>query len=201
MKKIFITISLLLPLALSATPVFAALSSSPASSQNFNDLQVTVTGLDNRRVILVDPAGIVVGDTATSHGYPYPFADGTYSTSQLGFTSAGSGTYTIISTYQSENGIGSCTPGSTMASCIGMINAGAGYYTESNFTLLPPPIQAAINQGDLSLPSSDSYDIMASISNIISDAGFLGILVVAMAIPLFFWFAKEVIALNKHKSK
>lgn len=201
MKKAIITISLVLPILLSAVPAFAALSSVPASSQNFSDLQITITGLDNRRVILVGPAGIVVGDTATSHGYPYPFADGTYSPSQLGFTSAGPGDYIIISTYQSENGIGSCTPGSTIASCIGMINAGTGYYSESMFTLLPPPIQAAVGAGVLVLPASDTYDIVASISNIISDVGFLGILVIAMAIPLFFWFAKEVIALNRRKTK
>jgi hypothetical protein len=63
MKKKIITILFALPILLSAVPAFAALSTTPAGSSNFNDLQITVTSLDNRRVILVDPAGTVVGDT------------------------------------------------------------------------------------------------------------------------------------------
>jgi hypothetical protein len=201
MKKIIITISLVLPILLSAVPVFAALSTVPVGSTNFNDLQVTVTSLDNRRVILVDPSGIVVGDTRATHGFPYPFADGTYSMGQLGFTSAGTGTYTIITTYQNENGYGSCTPGSTMSSCLYMIGQGVGYYSESTFDLLIPPPETTINSGDLSVPTSTTNDLLASISNVIGNAGFLGILVVAMALPLFFWFAKEAIALNRHNKK
>jgi hypothetical protein len=201
MKKIIITISLVIPILLSAAPVFAALSTAPVGSTNFNDLQITVSGLDNRRIILVDPTGIIVGDTRATHGYPYPFADGTYTMSQLGFTSAGTGNYTVLTTYQDENGIGSCTPGSTLSSCIGMINAGAGYYTESTFDLLVPPPYAAINSGDLSVPTSSTNDLLASVSNVIGNAGFLGIFVVAMALPLFFWFAKEAIAINRHNKK
>ena len=151
MKKKIITILFFLPILLSAAPVFAALSTTPASSATFSDLQITVTSVDNRRVILVDPTGIVVGDTDASHGYPYPYADGTYSPSQLGFTPAGYGTYTIISTYQSENGSGSCLPGSTMSSCLYMIGQGAGYYSESTFDFLAPPPYVAIGAGVLGL--------------------------------------------------
>jgi hypothetical protein len=201
MKKITITILLALPILLSAAPVFAALSTTPASSDNFNALQITVTSNDNRRVILVDYAGIVVGDTETSHGYPYPYADGTYSPSQLGFISNGYGTYTIISTLQSENGHGSCTPGNTIMNCIGMINYGSGYYNESTFNLFAPPPPVTIGPGVLVLPSTDAPDLLASVSNVMADAGFLGIIILAMAIPLFFWFAREIVALNRHNQK
>jgi hypothetical protein len=199
MKKKIITALFFLPILLSAAPVFAALSTTPAASANFNDLQITVTGLDNRRVILVGPYGLVVGDTETSHGYPYPYADGTYSPSQLGFTEAGYGLYTIISTYQSENGSGSCTPSSTIASCLYMIGQGAGYYTESTFELLAPPPYVTIGQNMLGLPASDTVYILASITNVIGDGGLLSFIVLAIAIPLFFYFAREFIKLNKHK--
>lgn len=201
MKKLFITISLALPILLSAVPAFAALSTTPASSANFNDLQITVTSLDNRRVILVNPSGIVSGDTDASHGFPYPFADGTYSPSQLGFTAGGFGTYTIISTYQAENGSGSCLPGSTISSCIYMIGQGAGYYSESTFDYLAPPPYVAIGAGVLGLPVSSTRDLVISVTNVISDAGVLGLIVIAMAMPLFFWFAKEMIALMRLNRK
>ena len=197
MKKIFITISLIVPILLSAAPAFAALSTTPASSADFSALRITISTLDNRRVILVGPAGLIVGDTRTSHGYPYPFADGTYTPSQLGFTSAGIGSYTIITTYQDENGIGSCTPGHTMSSCLGMIAAGVGYYSQSSFVLLTPPLPVTVNPGDLGLPSTDAHDLLASVTNVIGSTGLLGVLVIAMAIPLFFYFAKEAIALNR----
>jgi hypothetical protein len=201
MKKNIITILFALPILLSAAPVFAALSTTPASSANFTDLQITITSVDNRRVILVGPTGLVVGDTEASHGYPYPFADGTYSPSQLGFIPTGYGTYTIISTYQSENGSGSCLPGNTMASCLYMIGQGAGYYSQSTFDFIAPPPYVAIGIGVLSLPVSSARDFLASITNVIADAGFLGIIVLAMAIPLFFWFARELVALNRHNRK
>jgi hypothetical protein len=201
MNKSLITISLVIPILLSAAPVFAALSTAPAGSTNFNDLQITVSGLDNRRIILAGPAGKVVGDTRATHGFPYPFADGTYTMGQLGFTSAGTGKYTIITTYQNENGLGSCTPGSTMSSCLFMIGQGVGYYSQRSFTLLAPPPQIAVNSGDLSVPTSTANDLLVSASNVIGNVGFLGILVVAMALPLFFWFAKEAIAINRHNKK
>ena len=201
MKKIIITISLILPLVLTALPAFAALSTSPASGDNFNNLQITVTGNDNRRIILVDYAGIVVGDTDTSNGYPYPDADGTYSPSQLGFTSSGYGTYTIISTVQAENGHGSCTPGNTIVSCIGMINWGSGYYNESTFNLFAPPAPVTINAGELALPASDTSDLLASVTNVMDGMGLLEIIVMAIAVPLAFWFMRELIALNRQKQK
>jgi len=201
MKKLFITISILIPLALSALPAFAALSTSPASSINFSDLQIAVTSNDSRRVVLVNYAGMIVGDTDSIHGYPYPSADGTYSPSQLGFISAGIGTYTIISTNQAENGQGSCLTGSTIVSCLHMIGQGTGYYNESTFNLFAPPPIVAAEPGALALPSSTTVDLLASISNIMAGLGLLSILIVAMAIPLFFWWTKELVALNKHKKK
>ncbi len=199
MKKILITISLIIPLALSALPAFAALSTTPTSSANFNDLQINVSGLDDWRVILVGPDGLVIGDTESSHGYPFPGADGTYNPSQLGFTSAGPGTYTIISAEQSENGYGSCLPGNTLANCLYMIFEGTNYKHISTFELLAPPPFLAAHPGDLALPSADAADILASVSNVVADTGLLGIIVIAMAIPLFFWFAKEMIAINRKK--
>ncbi len=200
MKKNIITILFFLPILLSAAPVFAALSTTPASSATFSDLQITVTSVDNRRVILVDPTGIVVGDTDASHGFPYPFADGTYSPSQLGFTPAGFGTYTIISTYQAENGLGSCLPGSTMSSCLYMIGQGAGYYSESTFDFLAPPY-VAIGAGVLGFPVSSTRDLMASVTNVIAGVGLLAVIIFAMALYLFFWFAHQIIALSPRNRK
>ena len=199
MKKILITISLVIPLALSALPAFAALSTAPASSANFNDLQINVSGLDDWRVILVGPDGLVIGDTETSHGYPFPATDGAYNPSQLGFTSAGPGTYTIISAEQSENGYGSCLPGNTLDNCLYMIFEGTNYKHISTFELLAPPPPVAAHPGDLALPSTDAVDILASVSNVVGDTGLLEIIVIAMAIPLFFWFTKEMIAINRKK--
>ena len=199
MKKILITISLVIPLALSALPAFAALSTTPASSANFNDLQINVSGLDDWRVILVGPNGLVIGDTESSNGYPFPGTDGTYSPSQLGFTPAGVGTYTIISAEQSENGYGSCTPGNTLNDCLYMIFEGTNYKHLSTFELLAPPPWVAAHAGDLGFPSSTMVDLLASVSNVVGDTGLLEIIVIAMAIPLFFWFAKEMISINRKR--
>jgi hypothetical protein len=200
MKKLLITISLVIPLALSALPAFAALSTTPASSTNFNDLQINVSGLDDWRVILVGPNGLVIGDTETTNGYPFPGTDGTYSPSQLGFTPAGVGIYTIISAEQSENGYGSCTPGNTLANCLYMIFEGTNYKHISTFELLAPPPWVAVHAGDFGFPSSTMVDLLASVSNVVGDMGLLGVIIIAMAIPLFFWFVKEIIAID-HKRK
>lgn len=201
MKKKIITILFAIPILLSAAPVFAALSTTPASSANFSDLQITISLYDNRRVILVDPTGIVSGDTEASHGYPYPYADGTYSASQLDFAPAGFGTYTILSTFQSENSYGSCLTGNTLASCLYMISQGSGYYAENTFDFLTPPPYVAIGAGVLGLPVSSNRDLVASVGNIVSDAGVLALIVVAMALPLFFWFSKEIISMMRHSRK
>jgi len=201
MKKKIITILLALPILLSAAPVFAALSTTPASSATFSDLQITVSLYDNRRVILVNPTGIISGDTEASHGYPYPYADGTYSTSQLGFTADGYGAYTIISTDQSENSYGSCLPGNTIANCLYMIGQGSGYYNESIFDYLAPPPYVAIGVGVLGFPVSSTRDLMASVTNVIAGVGFLAIIVLAMALYLFFWFVRQIIALSPRNKK
>lgn len=200
MKKIFITISLILPILLSAVPAFAAFSTTPASGSDFNALQITLSGNDNKRVILVDYAGIVVGDTDASHGYPYPNADGTYTPSQLGFAASGYGTYTIISATQSENGFGSCLPGNTISNCLHMIGQGSGYYNESTFNLFAPPAPVTVGSGILALPSSTAINLLASITNVMGGMGLWEIIVLAMAVPLAFWFMREVISLNRKRA-
>ena len=172
----------------------------PISGSSFNALQITLTGNDNKRVILVDYAGIVVGDTDASHGYPYPNADGTYTPSQLGFTADGYGTYTIISTVQSENGRGSCLPGSTISSCLYMIGQGSGYYNESTFDLFTPPAPVTVGSGVLTLPSSTAIDLLASITNVMGGMGLWEIMILAMAVPLAFWSMRELIALNRKRA-
>ena len=201
MKKNIITILFALPILLSAAPVFAALSTTPASSANFNDLQITVTSNDNRRVLLIDPAGIISGDTAANHGYPYPYANGTYSVSQLGFIPVGYGTYTILSTDQAESGYGSCAPGNTIANCLYMIGQGSGYYDESTFDFLAPPPYVAIGVGVLTFPVSSTRDLLASATNVIDGVGFLAILILAMTLSLFFWFVHQIIALSPSNRK
>lgn len=57
------------------------------------------------------------------------------------------------------------------------------------------------SKAERAFPASSTRDLMASVSNVIAGAGLLAILVVAMAIPLFFWFAKELVALNRHNKK
>jgi len=200
MKKIFITISLILPILLSAVPAFAALTTAPASGSSFNALQITLSGNDDKRVILVDNAGIVVGDTDASHGYPYPNADGTYAPSQLGFTADGYGTYTIISTTQSENGLGSCLPGNTITNCLHMIGQGSGYYNENTFNFFAPPAPVTVGSGILALPSSTAINLLASITNVMGGMGLWEIIILAMAVPLAFWFMREIISLNRQRA-
>jgi hypothetical protein len=78
---------------------------------------------------------------------------------------------------------------------------GAGYYSESTFDFLAPPPYVAIGAGVLGLPVSSTRDLVISVTNVISDAGVLGLIVIAMALPLFFWFAKEIIAMMRHNRK
>ena len=49
--------------------------------------------------------------------------------------------------------------------------------------------------GALTVPSSTVTDLLASVSNIFTDPGILGIVVLAAAISLVFYFAKQVIGL------
>jgi hypothetical protein len=52
-----------------------------------------------------------------------------------------------------------------------------------------------IPAGALSVPSSTVTDLLASVSNIFTDPGILGLVVIAAAIPLVFYFAKQAIGL------
>jgi hypothetical protein len=52
-----------------------------------------------------------------------------------------------------------------------------------------------IPAGSLTVPSSTVTSLLASVSNIFTDPGILGLVVIAAAIPLVFYFAKQVIGL------
>ena len=52
-----------------------------------------------------------------------------------------------------------------------------------------------IQPGALTVPSSTVTDLLASVSNIFTDPGILGLVVIAAAIPLVFYFAKQAIGL------
>ncbi len=49
--------------------------------------------------------------------------------------------------------------------------------------------------GSLTVPSSTVSDLLASVSNIFTDPGILGLVIIAAAVPLVFYFAKQVIGL------
>ena len=52
-----------------------------------------------------------------------------------------------------------------------------------------------IPAGTLTVPSSTVTDLLASVSNIFTDPGILGLVVIAAAVPLVFYFARQVIGL------
>jgi hypothetical protein len=52
-----------------------------------------------------------------------------------------------------------------------------------------------ISAGALTIPSSTANDFLASVSNIFSDNGVLAIVVIAAAIPLFFYAVRQLIGL------
>jgi hypothetical protein len=53
----------------------------------------------------------------------------------------------------------------------------------------------SIAPGDLSVPTSTVHDLLASASSILTDPGILGIIAVAIALPLVFYFVRQVIGL------
>lgn len=52
-----------------------------------------------------------------------------------------------------------------------------------------------IPAGSLSFPTSTVGDLLASVSNVFTDPGILGLVVIAAAIPLVFYFARQAIGL------
>lgn len=52
-----------------------------------------------------------------------------------------------------------------------------------------------IPAGALTVPSSTVTSLLASVSNVFTDPGILGLVVIAAAIPLVFYFARQVIGL------
>jgi hypothetical protein len=68
------------------------------------------------------------------------------------------------------------------AALIGMIAAAA-----ANAQTIPA--------GALSVPTSTVTNLLASVSNVFTDPGVLGLVVIAMALPLVFYFARQAISL------
>jgi hypothetical protein len=52
-----------------------------------------------------------------------------------------------------------------------------------------------IAPGDLAVPTSTVHDLLASVSSIFTDPGILGLVVIAAAVPLVFYFARQAIGL------
>jgi hypothetical protein len=52
-----------------------------------------------------------------------------------------------------------------------------------------------IPAGALSVPTSTVTNLLASVSNVFTDPGVLGLVVIAMALPLVFYFARQAISL------
>jgi len=52
-----------------------------------------------------------------------------------------------------------------------------------------------IEPGDVTVPTSTTHDLLASVSNVFTDTGMLSIVVIAAALPLVFWLAHQVIGL------
>jgi hypothetical protein len=111
-------------------------------------------------------------------------------------TLLGAGDYTVVAIGVNSNNA-FCGNGATLAGC--RANQEPQTYAQTGIRLVA--LAASATLGGLRVPTSTANALLASISNIISGAGFLGILVVSMALPLVFWFAKEFIALNRHDKK
>ena len=52
-----------------------------------------------------------------------------------------------------------------------------------------------IPAGALTVPTSTVSNLLASVSNIFTDPGILGLVIIAAAVPLVFYFARQVIGL------
>lgn len=52
-----------------------------------------------------------------------------------------------------------------------------------------------IPSGAIVVPTSTASSMLASVGNIITDPGVLAIVVVAVSLPLFFWFVHQMIGL------
>ena len=68
------------------------------------------------------------------------------------------------------------------AAVIGLIGAAAAH-------------AQAIPAGALSVPTSTVQNLLASVSNVFTDPGVLGLVIIAAALPIVFWFARQVIGL------
>ena len=53
----------------------------------------------------------------------------------------------------------------------------------------------SIPAGALAVPTSTVQDLLASVSNVFTDPGILGMVIIAAALPIVFWFARQVIGL------
>ncbi len=52
-----------------------------------------------------------------------------------------------------------------------------------------------IPAGALAVPTSTVTDLLASVSNVFTDPGILGLVIIAASLPIVFWFARQVIGL------
>lgn len=68
------------------------------------------------------------------------------------------------------------------AAVIGLIGAAAAH-------------AQSIPAGALAVPTSTVQDLLASVSNVFTDPGILGLVIIAAALPIVFWFARQVIGL------
>jgi hypothetical protein len=53
----------------------------------------------------------------------------------------------------------------------------------------------SIPAGALTVPTSTVSNLLASVSNVFTDPGILGIVIIAASLPIVFWFARQVIGL------
>jgi hypothetical protein len=53
----------------------------------------------------------------------------------------------------------------------------------------------SIPAGSLTVPTSTVSNLLASVSNVFTDPGILGMVIIAAALPIVFWFARQVIGL------
>lgn len=248
MKKIFITISLLLPLALSAAPVLAVTSYSrdPGGSPIYEGDTTFSFLYDNW---FSDVAGNSAGSAHTWSWWQLQITDGVhyFATDPLPCTPS-TGPYqcdapsstapkSVSATFNLPAGNYSyrfCLGHSNSVDANGFFsgpynppynpdvaNAECGNYyaiygnpnAQESFSVqvVPPPpppptppasaLPQSINPGDLSVPSSTTHDLLASISNVMGNLGFLGLIVLCAAVPLAFWFMREAISLPPKETK
>jgi hypothetical protein len=197
MKKLFITISLVLPLALTALPVFAANTFTPTA---YNDGATVATANYDFAIATFNPNGTIYTEHCSSGHSPdfTLFCDGQNAiTGAIVNTFIGSAATFRVVEFETSDGAFNCWAANSYATCAAQGRSHT--FTVTYTPPVPPPVQAAAMPGSLALPSSSAYALVASVSNVVGGVGLLAVIVLAMAITFFFWFAKEAIALSRQK--